>query len=97
MAFTSTQNDNLSSLPPGPSSSVVGGSHKHLPPKSTSTPIKCNKQLNHSFKESSHSGKDSSVNTNNCLPPATVNNDQLKLPKLPTNEFPGKKCSLNDQ
>ncbi|VDP17397.1 unnamed protein product, partial [Schistosoma margrebowiei] len=88
MAFTSTQNDNLSSLPPGPSSSVVGGSLKHLPPKSTSTPIKCNKQLNYSFKESSHSGKDSSVNTNNCLPPATVNNDQLKLPKLPTNEFP---------
>ncbi|CAH8429489.1 unnamed protein product [Schistosoma intercalatum] len=88
MAFTSTQNDNLSSFPPGPSSSVVGGSHKHLPPKSTSTPIKCNKQLNHSFKESSHSGKDGSVNTNNCLPPATVNNDQLKLPKLPTNEFP---------
>ncbi|CAH8429602.1 unnamed protein product [Schistosoma rodhaini] len=89
MAFTSTQNDKLTSLPAGSSSSsVVGGAHKHLPPKSTSTPIKHNKQLNQSFKESSHSDKDSLINTNSCLPPSTVNNDQLKQPKFLTNEFP---------
>ncbi|CAH8428948.1 unnamed protein product [Schistosoma turkestanicum] len=87
-AFTSTQNDHLTSCPPGPSSS---SSSSQLPSKCTSTPIKQRKQQEEENKPIDRllsSSKDSSIQKIHCLPSSTTTtvDHQFKLGKLTTNE-----------